>query len=33
MKSSHIDLAIVLVVFTVVMLATIWAAFDTLGVN
>jgi hypothetical protein len=26
-------LAVVLVVFTVVMLAAIWAALDTLGVN
>jgi hypothetical protein len=33
MKSSHIALAVVLVVFTLIMLATMWAAFDTLGVN
>jgi hypothetical protein len=33
MKPSHIDLVVVLVAITAVMLATIWAALDTLGVN
>jgi Flp pilus assembly pilin Flp len=33
MKSSHIDLAVLLVLIAVVLLATIWAAFDGLGVN